>query len=422
VPKLKVMSRSSAFRFKGPETDAQEVGHKLDVQAVLTGHVAQRGEGLLISIELVSARDSRQIWGQQYNRKLADVFAVQEEIAREISEKLLLKLSGANRLQLAKRPTESIRAFQDYIQGRAYAQRRTREDLLTAIRYYEKAIEEDRDYALAYAGLADCYQNLGLRGYIAPLEGQRKAEEAARKALALDENLAEAHVALGQAYTLFVPCDFSLGDHELRRAIELSPSLALAHQYFGNSLLRQGRLDEGLEGYIKARELDPLSPIIARGVALPYYLKRDHVRALELLRKAHELGPPFSVPWEVGAYIQNRLFDEALAELEKARRERKSDPILIYSAGMIYAAQGKRQAALQMIKELEEMSGASLSQAHWIAKTYAALNEKELALTWLERGLGAGAIGLFYKDEPVWDPLRNHPRFSDLLRRMGIPS
>src|SRR6185436_17318758 len=151
-------------------------GQKLGVQAVLTGRVIQRGESLVISIELVDAKDNSQIWGQQYNRKLADVFTVQEEIAKEISEKLRLKLSGAERQQLAKRPTDNLKAFQYYMQGRAHAQRRTREDLLMAIRYYEKAIEEDRNYALAYAGLADAYGILGFRSYIAPIEGRRKAE------------------------------------------------------------------------------------------------------------------------------------------------------------------------------------------------------------------------------------------------------
>jgi tetratricopeptide (TPR) repeat protein len=306
------------------------------------------------------------------------------------------------------------------MQGRSYTQRSTGEDLLTAIRYSEKAIEEDRNYALAYAGLADAYAVLGLRGYIAPIEGRRKAEEGARKALALDENLAEAHAALGQAYVAFAPCNFSLGDGELRRAVELSPSSALAHQYLGVSLARQGRLDESLQEYLKARELDPLSSIIARNVAAPYFFKRDYVRALDLLRQANELGPPLSTTWEIGVYIQNGLFNEALAELEKAKGERKNDPILIYDTGMVYAAQGRRAEALQIIKELEEMSGASLSQAHWIAKIYAALNEKELAFSWLERGLATGAIGVFYKDEPVWDPIRNDPRFEDLLRRMGL--
>jgi len=211
------------------------------------------------------------------------VFAVQEEIAKEISEKLRLKLSGSEKQQLAKRPTENLKAFQYYMQGRSVSQRNTREDLLAATRYYERAIEEDRNYALAYAGLADAYSTLGVLGYIAPVEGRRKAKEAVHKALALDENLAEAHAALGLAYAHFAPYDFSQGDRELRRAIELSPSLALTHLFLGISLGRQGRMDEALEECLKARELDPLSSIIARNVASPYYLKRDYARTLDLL-------------------------------------------------------------------------------------------------------------------------------------------
>src|SRR6266496_955487 len=280
LPQLRVMSRNSVFHYKGKDADAQAVAKELKVQAVLTGRMTQRGDGLSISVELINAQDNSEIWGQQYNRKLADVFAVQQEIDKEISEKLRLKLSGAKRQQLAKRPTENIKAFQYYMQGRTYSQRRTREDLLEAIRYCEKAIEEDRNYALAYAGLADAYASLGAYGYIAPVEGRRKAEEGARKALALDENLAEAHATLGQVYIDFAPSNFSLGDRELRRAIALSPSLAVAHQYLGVSLVRQGRLDESLEECLKARELDPLSSIIARQVAMPYYLKRDYGRAL----------------------------------------------------------------------------------------------------------------------------------------------
>jgi serine/threonine-protein kinase len=421
LPNLKVMSRNSVFHYKGKDMDAQAVAKEMNVQAVLTGRITQRGDRLSINVELINAQDNSQIWGQQYNRNLTEVFAVQEEIAKEISEKLRLKLSGTVRQQLAKRPTENLKAFQYYMQGRAYAHRRTREDLLEAIHYCEKAIEEDRNYALAYAGLADAYTNLGSRSYVAPQEGRRKAEEAAHKALTLDENLAEAHATLGQAYTLFTPSNFSPGDRELRRAIELSPSLAVAHHYLGVSLVRQGRIDEGSEELLKARELDPLSSIIARAVGLPYYLKRDYGRALELLRQANELGPAFTTVWEIGVYTHNQLFDEALAELEKAKQDRKGDPLLIYSTGMVYAAQGRRAEALQIIKELEEMSGASLSQAHWIAKIHAALNEKELALTWLERSLAAGAIGAFFKDEPVWDPIRSDPRFADLVRRMGIP-
>jgi len=421
LPKLKVMSRNSVFHYKGKDMDAQAIAKELKVQAVLTGRVTQHGDGLSINVELINAQENSQIWGQQYNRKLADLFAVQEEIAQEISEKLRLKLTSTEQKQLAKRPTENLKAFQYYIQGRSYLQRSTREDQFTAIRYFESALGEDHNYALAYAGLGDAYAALGNRGHIAPMEGRRKAEEAASKALALDENLAEAHATLGFAQTIFTPSNFSLGDRELRRAIELSPSFAGAHYYLGISLTRQGRLDESLEVLLKARELDPLSSIIARTAVQPYYLKRDYGRALGLLRQANELGPALSTSWEIGVYIQNKSFDEALAELEKAKQERKDDPLLIFDTGMVYAAQGKRAQALQIIKELEEISGASLSQAHWIAKIYAVLNEKELSFSWLERGLAAGAIGPFYKDEPVWDPLRNDPRFADLLRRMGIP-
>jgi TolB-like protein/Flp pilus assembly protein TadD len=421
LPNLKVMSRNSVFHYKGKNIDAPAVAKELKVQAVLTGRMTQRGDGLSISVELINAQDNSEIWGQQYNRKLADVFAVQEEIAKEISEKLRLKLTGAERQQLAKRPTENIKAFQYYMQGQSYIQRATHEDMLAAISYYDKAIEEDRNYALAYAGLAGAYGVLGVYGYIAPIEGRRQGEEAARKALALDDNLAEGHLALGQAYVAFAPSNFPLGDRELRHAIELSPSLALAHFFLGVSLVRQGRLDEALEESLKARELDPLSPIIARAFAIPYYFKRDYARALELLRQANELGPALTTTSEIGIYIQNKLFDEALAELEKAQRTRKNDSILTYDTGMIYAAQGKRAEALGIIKELEEISGPNLSQAHWIAKIYATLNEKEQALSWLERGLATGAIGSFYKDDPVWDPIRSDPRFTDLLRRMGIP-
>ena len=421
LSQLKVMARSTVFQYKGKEVDPRKVGHDLGVGAVVLGRLLQQGDNLTIRTELVNVSDGTELWGQQYNRKVADVFAVQEEIAKQISEKLRLKLSGAERQQLAKRPTENLKAFQYYMQGLWSAQRRTREDLLTAISYYDRAIEEDRNYALAYAGLADAYANLGAYGYIAPIDGTRKTEKAAREAVALDENLAEAHAALALANIAFAPSNFQLGDRELRRAIELSPSLALAHSYLGFSLVRQGRLDESLKAMLKARELDPLSPIIARQAAIPYHLKRDYPRALELLRQANELGPSFTTTWEIGVYIQNKLFKETLAELEKAKRERKGDPILLYDTGMIYAAQGKRAEALQIIKDLEGISGAGLSQAHLIAKIYATLNEKEMAVSWLERGLATGAIGVFYKDDPVWDAIRSDPRFTDLVRRTGTP-
>jgi tetratricopeptide (TPR) repeat protein len=370
---------------------------------------------------LLSTADGSQVWGGRYSRTLSGIFAVEEQIAKEIAEKLRLRLTGEERRGLSKRYTEDIRAYQNYLQGRSHAQRRTHQDLFAAISYYEKAIEEDSNYALAYAGLTDAYAVLVAEGRIAPDEGRRKAGEAASKALSLDEHLAEAHASIGQINIFFAPFDFSTGDHELRRAIELSPSLAIAHQFLGASLLEQGRLDEGVEEWLKARELDPLSPIIGRMTAYSYLLKRDYRRALELHRQTNELGPTFVIYPEVEIYIQSGALTQALAELEKAKREGRDDPTLIYNMGMVYAALGRREEALQIIKELERMSGPSLSLAHMIARIYAALNENELALAWLKRGFEAGAIPIFYKNAPNWDTIRRDSRFQDLLRRMGIP-
>jgi TolB-like protein len=421
LPKLKVMSRNSVFHYKGKEADAQTVGKELKVQTLLTGRVRQRGDGLTIGVELINAQDNSQMWGQQYNRKLADVFAVQEEIAKEVSDKLRLKLTGTEKEQLAKRPTENLKAFQYYMQGRAAAQRRTNADLLASVSYYEKALQEDGKYALAYAGLSDAYANLGYYGSIAPVEGRRKAEEAARKALELDDKLAEAHTALGQIYIAFAPSDFSTGDRELKHAIELNPNLAVAHYNLGLSFIRQGRLDEASAELAKARGLDPISSIIARAVVIPHYFKRDYPRAFELLRQANELGPPLSATWEIGLYIKNGSLDEAFAEIEKAKAARKDDPLIVYSTGMAYAAAGKKSEALQKIKELETLAKGTLSTAHWIAKIYATLNDKEQAFSWLDRGLATGALGVFYKDEPIWDPIRDDPRFEELVAKLVVP-
>ena len=418
LPKLKVMSRNSVFHYKGKETDIPTVAKELKVQTLLTGQVRQRGDNLTVGVQLINGQDSTQMWGQQYNRKVADVFAVQEEIAKEVSAQLRLKLTGADEEQLAKRPTENLKAFQYYMQGRAAAQRRTSADLLASVSYYEKALQEDGNYALAYAGLSDAYANLGYYGSIAPVEGRRKAEEAARKALALDDRLAEAHSALGQVYIAFAPSNFPAGDEELNHAIKLNPNLAVARYNLGLSFIRQGRLDEALVELTKARELDPLSSVIARAVVIPHYFKREYADAYELLKQANELGPPLTATWEIGLYIKAGKLDQAFAEIEKAKATRKDDPLFVYSSGMAYAAAGKEAEARKIVQELERMGGTGLNTGHWIAKICATLNERDLAIAWLERVLATGSIGVFYKDEPVWDPIRNDPRFVSFVAKV----
>jgi eukaryotic-like serine/threonine-protein kinase len=423
LPNMKVIARNSVFRYKVSDPrsgvpDPQKAAHELGVQAVLIGRVIQHGEDLFVSAELVSADDNSHIWGVQYNRKLSAVFAVQEQIAGDISRDLRARLGSAIPEPPSREPANR-KAFEYYMQGQSYVHRRTREDLTMAGSYYQKAIEADQNYALAYAGLAEVYQNLGVRGYIPPIEGRRKSEEAARKALALDDNLAEAHVMMGNYYVGCAPYQFAEGDREITRAIELKPSLAIAHLYLALSFLRQNRLDEGLNEMLKARELDPFSAIIARQVSLYYLLKRDYSRALQLLKQASEMGPPFTASNEIGIYVQNKLYDEALAVLDQQDRERKEDPILIYSRGMVYAAQGRRADALKIAKELERLSSNS-SEALWIAKIYSGLNEKDQAFSWLERGLATGALGTFFSSDPTWDNLRSDPRFADTTRKMGI--
>jgi TolB-like protein/DNA-binding winged helix-turn-helix (wHTH) protein len=422
---LKVIAQSSVFRYKGnraqgAQQDLHSIATELGVQTLLTGRVEQRGNNLRVNVELVDGRDNTRIWGQQYDRNFADIFTIEQEIVSDVSKKLRIKLTGEAEHNLAKRYTDNLKAFEAYTMGLAYIHRRTREDLETAAKYFEQATDEDPNYALAYAGLAEVYGNLAVRGYVAPREGRQKWEESARRAVQIDPDLAEGHVMVGYFATGFVPYNFSEGDKELRRAIELSPSLAIAHLYLSLSLLRQDRMDEGLAEMLKARELDPFSAIIARQVSLYYTLTRNYEQSLENLKQADNIGPAFTSSTEVDAYVQSRMFDDGLAKIEKESLQRPSDPLLICSRGVIYAAQGKRQMAMGAIAELEAISGVEARQAQWLAKIYSQLGETGQAISELENGLANDSIGAFYEKEPVWDAIRTDPRFPGLVNRMGI--
>jgi TolB-like protein/DNA-binding winged helix-turn-helix (wHTH) protein len=346
---VKVIARTTVFRYKGKQVDAKAIGRELAVDAIITGKVTQQLDNLIVQTDLLRTSDGSQLWGSRYTRKPSDIFAVEGQIAEEISENLQFKLTGEEKRALSRRTTENFRAYQDYLLGWSYLHRRTRQDFFYAIDYFEKAIAEEPNYALAYTALTEAYTSLVIRGFIAPDEGRRKAEEAARRALSLDPNLAEAHAAIGETRIHFAPFDFHTGDQELRRAIELSPSLAIAHQYLGASMLEQGRLGEAIAVFQEARQLDPLSPLIARMLAYSYHLKRDYAGSLELLRQSYELGPPFIIWGEAEIYIQNGELTEGLAELDKAQSQRTDDPLLAYSQGMLYAAQGKRAEAARII-------------------------------------------------------------------------
>ena len=419
LPHLKVMSRNSAFRLKGQEIDARAVGQALGVEAVVMGRVLRRGDSLTVSLELVRASDNSQMWGHQYAGGLTEIFAAQGAMSRDISQQLQLTLTGDDLRQLTKRPTGNLKAFQYYMQGRVYAAWRTHADILMAVGYCEKAIAEDREYALAYAGLADAYAALGVRGYIHPLEGRRKSAEAAETAIRLDEGLAEAHAARSLAYLLFAPYKFRARRSGACARRGAQPEHGDGPQLSGHRPLAAGSVRGCRRGVDESpRTRPPVADHRARLVH-PATSESRVPRARDILRQADELGPQFIIPIEIGVYIQNGLFDEALAGLDKARRDRPDDPMLLYQTGMVHAAQGKRAEATAIIAELTARSGETLSQAQWIAKIHAQLHETEHALTWLERGLAAGAIGDFYKDEPVWDSVRRETRFVAFVRSIS---
>jgi serine/threonine protein kinase/tetratricopeptide (TPR) repeat protein len=419
---LKVLGRTTTFRYRGTSVDIAALRRDLGVDAVLTGRVVQQGDTLVVSAELTNTADGAQIWGQRYNnRKLADVFAVQEEIAREIAAGLKLGLAGRER-QFAKRYTDDVEAYRMYVLGREHAQRRTVAELQTAVDYYRRAIARDERYAAAWAGLTDTYILLSARGDLPATEGRRLATQAAERAVTIDADLPEAHAALGQLNVYVGPFDFEAGDRELRRAIELNPGWAIAHQYLAVSLLEQGRLDDGIREVETAHALDPLSGFITRFLAFAHLMKRDDARAMTLYRSAAALGSAFATNWDVDFYRRAGALDEGLADLERAARGREADPLVRFNRAMLLAAKGDKAAALPVAMEFERLSATSPAFANFAARIYVGLGDHDRGLDLLTRAIDGGAIAIFYKDQPAWEPVRRDARFQSALRRMRIPT
>ncbi len=291
LPQLRVMARSTVFRYKGREADPQAVGHELGVGAVLTGRVSQVGESLIISMELVDVAHGWQLWGEQYNRNPADIFALQEEIAREISGKLRLRLTGEQQQRLTKRYTESTEAYQAYLRGRYHWNKYTREGLKKGTAYFQQAIDLDPGYALAYAGLADSYYRLS-NLYLPPREAMPKAKAAAMKALEIEEMLAEAHASLGLV-RFWYEWDWQGAEREYKRAIELNPGYAIAPLWYGLQLMALGRFDDALAEMKRAQDLDPLSLVINTNLGGTLYRARRYDQAIEQCRRTLEIDSSF---------------------------------------------------------------------------------------------------------------------------------
>ncbi len=422
LPNLKVRSRNMAFRYKGKEADAQKAGRELGVPVILTGRVTQRGDSLAIRVELVDVADNNQLWGQSYNRKLADVLAVQADISRDVTEKLRLRLGGAEQQQLAKRPTENAEAFQLYLQGRFHLIKRTPQGHQKAIEYFQQAIAKDPAYARAHAGLADAYSYMSFDGGAAPKETMPKALEAAQKALQIDEKLAEAHVSVGLVKR-FYEWDWAGAEREFQRAIELNSSYAEAHHQYGGLLLGLGRYDQAIAEIQRARELEPLNLLINTHLGWVLGSVGRHDAALEQFRKTHEMDPNYAHAYFDSGQLYTALgkYPEALAAYQRSMA--LSGPAhddLSYMA-RTYALAGNKIEARKLLRQLQDLAARHYVSAFSFAIIHSALDDPDAAFQWLEKALEQRSGGLVWiRFELAGDRTRSDPRFHNILRRMGL--
>ena len=424
IPDLRVMSRNSVFHYKGREADARAVGRGLKVAAVLTGRVTQRGDSLAISAELVDARDNRHLWGGQYNRRASEILSVQEEIARQITDNLRLKLTGAERTRLAQRPTESTEAYQLYLKGRYFWNQRGK-GLLKAAEFFEQALAADPSYAQAHAGLADSYSLLAFYGFLKPREAFPKAEAAAKKALELDPSLGEAHASLGYIRWNY---DYDLpgAGGEFRRAIELSPSYAPAHYWYSAILANLGRWDEAIAEIERSLELDPMSFFANVQWGWFWLRKGDFDRALVLLPKAIELNPGLAIGHLLygQALICKSRFAEAIVELQEADRLSEGDAwtrgTLIYA----YAASGQKDEATRLLEALRASApSGGYVRSLSMALAYTALGDKDRAFEFLEKAYEErDPVLTLVKLDHLFDPLHDDPRWAPFITKiLGAP-
>lgn len=427
LPNLRVISLNAVLRYKGQQVDLQQVGRELNVRAALVGRMTQRGDALAISAELVDVRDNRRLWGGQYSRKQSDILSVQNEIAREISERLRLRLSGEEKQQLAKQHTENPEAYQFYSLGRYYFRKETKEAFEKSIESYEQAIKLDPNYALAYVGLARAYHWMGTRGFWPTNESAQKSEWAALKALQLDETLAEGHALLGVSkYNSF---DWAGAERELRRALELDPNSAMAHRTYFQYLTATGRTDEALQYALRAQELDPTDELARPAFA--YFLARRYDKAIEAYRNNLAKNPD-NAPGHIllgQAYLTNGMFEEGVAAMEKGVALDKTlvqtperwdrYPMLAYA----YAVAGRRAEALKILDQQQRLArqpGRYVSPYNF-AIIYTGLGDKDQAFEWLAKCIEQRTRLVFrLKVQPMFDPLRSDPRYPELLRRMNL--
>jgi serine/threonine-protein kinase len=420
LPELKVIARSSAFKYKGKDFDAQEVAKTLGVGAILSGRVIERGDQLQVRAELINTSDKTQLWGEQYTRRITDVQAVQEEIARAISERLRVRLTGADQQQLSKRATTNPEAYQLYLNG-VYYYRKSVASAQTSLDYFNRAATLDPKFALAWAGIADAYRNLAGIGSIDPKEAMPKAKAAISKALEFDDTLADAHRA--QADLMVYDWDWSGAESEFKRAFELNPNLAEAHSSYAGLLWRLGRPEESLPELRRAEELDPLDLRHRIREAVALYFARRYDEAIQMFDSILKLAPdnPTALAYRAYAYDGKGMHNEAITEYQKListqLEARASHQCFL---GYALAQAGKRNEALAILEKLKTTK--EYVSPTELAVLYAGLGDKEAAFSLLEKAYAVHDPHLQYlKCQPHFDSLQTDPRYIELIKKVGLP-
>ena len=422
LPQLKVMARSTVFQYKSRTIVPQKAARDLGVRAIVTGRVMQLGQRLIVRTELVDAVTGWQLWGDQFDRASADILEIQETIAHEISSKLQLKLTGEDRKRLTKRYTESTEAYHLFIKGRYHLNKRLTESIQRAIEYFQQAIDVDPAYAPAYVGLADCYPLLSLYGALEPRDAYPKAEAAARRALEIDDALAEAHNSLG-VIKLFYEWDWDGAEQSFQQAIELNSGYADAYQRYGMLLVARGRFDEATVEFDHAQALDPLSLITKTISGYAFYYARRYEEAAERFQEVIEMDRNYSMAhFRLGlTYAQQRRFDEALAELQLSA-QLSGDRDVVAALGYVHGLKGDTAKARSAFAELKEREKAGFVSAYDKALINLGLGDREQATDWLEEAYKERSYWLIYMQvDPAIDPLRTSPRFTELLKKVAGP-
>jgi TolB-like protein/Flp pilus assembly protein TadD len=422
IPSLRVTARSTAFRYKGKDTDPQTIGKELNVGAILTGKVIQRGDTLSIQVDLIDTSNGSQLWGNRYSGKTSEILNLQQSMAREVSDQLKLKLSGVQAQQIAKNYTANPEAYQLYLKGRFYWNKRTAENLKKAIAEFKAAEEKDPNYALALVGLADCYALMEQYAGAKASETLPQAKAFVTRALAIDDSLAEAHISSGFISNHL--WDWADAEREYKLGLALNPNYPTGHQWYGLHLKDVGRFDEAATEANRALELDPLSNVIRGSIALLYLEKKDAQRAVEFGLRSIELDPSYGSTHSIlaFAYLAQGRNAEAIAASEKNVELTQRASLGLGELGYVYAVTGKRVEALAVVKELEENYAKNQSSGQYIASVYAGLGQKDEAFFWLEKDFQARSGDLVRtRWRLAFESLRDDPRFKYLLKRMNLP-